>query len=303
MRHKPIASQVAIYLLLLYALSTGFYVHVARLGHMDRSVLGLMWCPGVAGMLTMLVFHHTLRGMGWKWRGRKVWSSFGMGFGIPIAYALVAYALIWGFHLGSFPSAKAAAGLGRLFPHNTFAIEMLRYIGRLLLRGLPLGFFAALGEEIGWRGFLVPALHQRFQFGAVCLISGVIWATWHYALIFAGPYRTPDLPAWYAVSCFTLMVLGSATIAAWLRLRSGSIWPCAIYHASHNLFIQALFTPFTEVRGGNPVWMQTRWWIDEFGAMLVITIGLTALILLMRYRSRKDSAYSRGTRSSAAALT
>jgi hypothetical protein len=98
------------------------------------------------------------------------------------------------------------------------------------------------------------------------------------------------------------MVLGSATIAAWLRLRAGSVWPCAIYHASHNLFIQSLFTPFTEVRSGNPVWMQTRWWIDEFGAMLAITSGLTALIILVRYRSRDDTARDRVGRSSATSV-
>lgn len=284
MRYKSIAGQVFTYLLLVYALSTGFYLHVIRTGQMDRSVLGLMWCPAIAGMATMLIFHRTLRGMGWKWGGRKGWSSFALAFVIPIGYALVAYLLIWNLHLGSFPSSRAVAGLAKLFPHVAFPIQMLRYAGRLLLLGLPLGFASALGEEIGWRGFLVPTLSQRFRFGAVCLISGIIWATWHYPLIFAGPYRTPDLPVWYAVSCFTAMVLASATIAAWLRLRSGSVWPCALYHGSHNLFVQALFTPFTQARSGSPVWMQTRWWIDEFGAMLVLTIGVTALILVAQYR-------------------
>jgi membrane protease YdiL (CAAX protease family) len=71
------------------------------------------------------------------------------------------------------------AGLGLLFSHDTFVIQMLRYVGRLLLLGLPLNFVTALGEEIGWRGFLVPTLHERLKFAAVCLISGIIWATWH----------------------------------------------------------------------------------------------------------------------------
>jgi membrane protease YdiL (CAAX protease family) len=66
------------------------------------------------------------------------------------------------------------AGLGLLFSHDTFAIQMLRYVGRLLLLGLPLNFVTALGEEIGWRGFLVPMLHERLKFAAVCLISGII---------------------------------------------------------------------------------------------------------------------------------
>jgi hypothetical protein len=47
--------------------------------------------------------------------------------------------------------------------------------------------------------------------------------------------------------------------------------------------------------------MQTRWWIDEFGAMLAITIGLTALIILARYRS-DDATYDREGRSSVPAV-
>ena len=38
----------------------------------------------------------------------------------------------------------------------------------------------SLGEELGWRGFLFPRLQQRFGFHGACLISGLIWAVWHY---------------------------------------------------------------------------------------------------------------------------
>src|SRR2546430_1382585 len=37
---------------------------------------------------------------------------------------------------------------------------------------------SALGEEIGWRGFLVPELARSMSFSAVALTTGIIWATW-----------------------------------------------------------------------------------------------------------------------------
>ncbi|MGI8746267.1 MAG: hypothetical protein ACR2NN_27550 [Bryobacteraceae bacterium] len=44
---------------------------------------------------------------------------------------------------------------------------------------------------------------------------------------------------------FSVMIVATGTMAAWLRLRSGSLWPAAILHASHNLFIQSVFDPLT----------------------------------------------------------
>jgi hypothetical protein len=39
-----------------------------------------------------------------------------------------------------------------------------------------------VGEEIGWRGFLVLELAKRHSFAATAIISGFIWAMWHYPI-------------------------------------------------------------------------------------------------------------------------
>ena len=52
---------------------------------------------------------------------------------------------------------------------------------------------AGTGEEIGWRGFLVPELAKVLPFTGVALVSGLIWASWHY-LITAVVYRNAGLP-------------------------------------------------------------------------------------------------------------
>jgi|GEM_PF-3012956 len=39
----------------------------------------------------------------------------------------------------------------------------------------------SLGEEIGWRGLLVPDLYRlTSNFAATCMIGGLVWAAWHY---------------------------------------------------------------------------------------------------------------------------
>jgi uncharacterized membrane protein len=53
---------------------------------------------------------------------------------------------------------------------------------------------------------------------------------------------------------------------------SRSVWPCALLHASHNLFIQGFFTPLTGARGHF-----TPYLIDEFGVAVPGVILLFAL--------------------------
>jgi membrane protease YdiL (CAAX protease family) len=69
------------------------------------------------------------------------------------------------------------------------------------------------------------------------------------------------------------MVVADSFILAWLTLRSGSLWPAAILHGSHNLFIQSIFTPLTRNTGS------TNYIIDEFGIGLVVTIAIGAIIV------------------------
>jgi uncharacterized protein len=53
--------------------------------------------------------------------------------------------------------------------------------------GLLGGIFLALGEEIGWRGLLVPQLARLTTFTKTALLSGGIQAVWHWPFVlFAG---------------------------------------------------------------------------------------------------------------------
>jgi membrane protease YdiL (CAAX protease family) len=124
-------------------------------------------------------------------------------------------------------------------------------------------FVYTLGEEIGWRGFLVPELARHMSFTLTALVSGVIWAVWHYPIIIFAGYNGGTSP-WFGVTCFTVMVVGISFPFAWMRLKTGSLWTGAMLHASHNLFIQLFFDKITSDTG------LTRFVIGEFGAGLAI---------------------------------
>jgi membrane protease YdiL (CAAX protease family) len=75
---------------------------------------------------------------------------------------------------------------------------------------------------------------------------------------------------------FTIMVLGISFAFAWLRLKSGSLWTAAILHASHNLFVQAIFTPLTLQKKFTP------FIIDEFGVGLALAAVLVAWFFIRK---------------------
>lgn len=65
-------------------------------------------------------------------------------------------------------------------------------------------------------------------------------------------------------------------VIGWLRLRTRSVWPCAVLHASHNTFVQGSFAPLTADTG------VSRYVTTEFGAGLAIVIAVTGYLFWAR---------------------
>ena len=102
----------------------------------------------------------------------------------------------------------------------------------LVVAAAPFNAIAALGEEIGWRGWLLPRLMPLGTLPAL-LLSGVIWALWHAPLILLG-YNYPSAPGWLALVCMSAMCIVVGAVLAWTRLGSGSVWPAALGHGAFN---------------------------------------------------------------------
>lgn len=275
---RPIAKQIVLFLLLVFLFSSLSYTLTVSKHNLGvgggQLVRLLMWCPAFAAFATCALCRIDLASLGWKWRPAKY--EF-MGYIVPVIYALPVYVVCWIAIQGSFHLDAVEAGAAKSFG--------LTNSPNLALFGLQLPLFAsvgviaslasATGEEIGWRGFLLPRLTSQFGFTLGCFFSGCIWAVWHYPLLLWANYNAGTSPA-YALTCFTLMVIGCAFIMGWLRLRSGSLWPCAMLHASHNLFIQGIFDRLT-APVGRALYVTT-----EFGAGLVLTVGATAVFFWLR---------------------
>ena len=101
----------------------------------------------------------------------------------------------------------------------------------LLAVGLVWPLFSCLGEEFGWRGFILPQLLARFGTLKASLILGVIWATWHLPMYWIG-YQ--HYGAWtlggFLIPGYLNLIAQSA-VMAWLYARSnGSLKLTLFYH-------------------------------------------------------------------------
>lgn len=269
--------QVWTYLLLVLLFSSIFYFLIIRAKHLSAGgglyVSGIMWCPALAAFATLKLHGRRLFELGWKWPATKY--AF-MSWYVPLVYAAIAYATVWIAGWGAFPDQRFVTSLvARMGLPISAAMATVLYVLLVGSFGMVGSLSHALGEEIGWRGFLVPELSKSTSFTMTALISGLVWALWHYPVLIFADYNS-GTPTWYALSCFTVMVVAIAFVFAWLRLKSGSLWTGALLHASHNLYVQAIFTPLTRDTG------KTAWYIDEFGAVLPLVTVCFAIYFWTR---------------------
>jgi hypothetical protein len=120
-------------------------------------VFALMWMPGIAAMLTCRIVGRPLSSLGLgRWNGKFVL----IGYLIPIGYCLVASLGTWVFGFGGFPTGEfvqATADTMGLGGAPSWVVIAL-FVVLSGTTGKVAGVGAAAGEEIGWRGLLVPEL-------------------------------------------------------------------------------------------------------------------------------------------------
>ncbi len=119
---------------------------------------------------------------------------------------------------------------GTQLPISTGMLVVIQ-IAQALLFAPFFNIIFAMGEELGWRGFLLPRLMPLGQWKAL-LISGLIWGVWHAPVIAQG-HNYPDHPM-LGILLMTVFCVLLGIIIGWMYLKARSPWVAALAHGSIN---------------------------------------------------------------------
>ncbi len=94
-------------------------------------------------------------------------------------------------------------------------------------------------EELGWRGFALPKLQEKYTALTASIILGFMHALWHLPMVFIpGTYQASSSFLFYVLS-----VIGIAVVCTWLYNNTGSVLPVMIYHGMNNTLPLFAFLP------------------------------------------------------------
>lgn len=96
--------------------------------------------------------------------------------------------------------------------------------------------FAALGEEAGWRGYMMPKLIKLMGLKKAVFVGGIIWGIWHAPLTCIGHNFGTDYPGFPYVGIIMMCVIciSIGIMLTYITIKSESVWPAAIMHAVNN---------------------------------------------------------------------
>lgn len=128
-----------------------------------------------------------------------------------------------------------------------------------------------LGEEIGWRGVLLPQLLMRFSPVGAALIVGLVWYAWHVPL-YAAEDKLPGLTEHLA---FLLTCVALSLIMTWFFLKASASTLLMIY--LHNATNYATFLRFKLFPKTAASMLPTYVYV-----VLLVALGLLAAFALTR---------------------
>ncbi len=225
----------------------------------------LLWATAVGntiGALACLL-------IGKVWSGRP-WSEilpfkrFNLWSLLPLTVACVGLSILL---------SEVDNLLQYVMPMPQFLLEMMAdMVMSGFLSFILLVLVAPWTEELIFRGFVLNGFLKRYKPRNAVILSAL-----GFSILHLNPYQL--------IGTFVLGVL-----LGWVRLKTGSLWPCIFLHAVFNGFVFFVLMLPVEIPGYNLSGVQSfqPWWFNAAGAVLVLVGGCAAL-RLMREKPRTDA--------------
>ncbi len=239
-------------------------------------VAAVMWVPGLAALITVkFITKEKLSLLNIRFGNWRGYASSALL--IPLCFICI-YFLTYLFGMGT--PDWGLESLKKIFKKGGVDVPEIPdpkitwtalYASTLFVAPIINTVFG-FGEELGWRGFLLPRLMPLGKLKAY-VILGIIWGLWHFPLIWAG-FMYPGHP-FLGMVMFTLMttVFGAYMNEMTLKHESSILagWLHGIFN-SQRLGIWTLLMP-----GVNPLF-------GGFSGIIGLTVWTLLLVFVIKQR-------------------
>ncbi len=134
-----------------------------------------------------------------------------------------------------------------------------------MLRFLPITLLSNVWEELGWRGYALPRLQQRYSALGTSVLMGLLWSLWHLPLMLNPDASMASLPLW-AEPVFAVSL---TIIYTWLyNHTAGSLLYVSLFHAASNAVAFALLDVHPDF---------TRHYVLMVGVTAVVAVALVVI--------------------------
>jgi membrane protease YdiL (CAAX protease family) len=213
--------EVTTFLVIAFSLAIGVAV---ALPHADFGVLLSALLPATA--VIIMTFTTTPRG-----QRRRLWGSFGLNRSgkrvwwiallVPVLLPLAAYGV------------AVAVGAADLRSWHTSQGVLAAVFG--VVSNLALMAVIFLGEEIGWRGYMLPRVQQLTSRRRAALATGFAHGCFHLPLILIATTYDEFGSRWFVAPMVVAVLTAGGVFYAYLWDRTHSVWPVSLAHGTVNL--------------------------------------------------------------------
>lgn len=235
------------YLIWTFAIAWSMQVGVGLAYNKGYTMIGqmLMVVMMFVPLLGVLFAKEKIKNMGWKLQVKRNIKVILIAWLLPAlltAIGAAIYFLIFQKHFdlsGAYIVSSAGEEMLEQLKTQgiTYPMYVLISIVSCLTYAPVVNTFFAVGEEVGWRGFLYPQLKAKYGRGKGVLFGGVIWGMWHWPIIWFIGYEYGTVYIGFPVIgmiVFCVFTVALGILCDWLYGRSKCIWVPSLCHGAIN---------------------------------------------------------------------
>ncbi|MGL5348934.1 MAG: CPBP family intramembrane glutamic endopeptidase [Peptostreptococcaceae bacterium] len=260
-------------------------------------IASCMFMPAISVIITTLISKNKFKDVWIKPKFKGNIKYYLLAWLLPIILVLIGsaiYYIIFPSHFDSSMSTMITAtkgqlsSLGKVVPSDDeLKSLLLLQLATSIFIAPVVNFITCLGEELGWRGYLLPNLLEKMSPIKATIVSGIIWGVWHAPMIAMGHnyglnYPTAPFGGIFAMIIFCVFV---GSFLSYITIKSKSCIPAVIGHAMINGFA-AIGVLFLAIPNPNPFIGPTP--VGIIGGIGFIIAGLVSFKLISNINSQEE---------------